>query len=218
MYHSKFGGKGQPKSRDATSSIPCIGRKGDMQPIADNLPHTFRLALILGAARSGKSRLALQLAETQGQPRLFVATAQAGDPEMAARIAQHRRERGAAWDTWEAPLELAAAIAQAQNAYRVILVDCLTLWLSNQFMREPSESELEKTCRNFVEAAGRTVTPLILVSNEVGWGVVPDNPLARRFRDASGVLHQRLAAVADLVAATIAGLPLILKSPLPKED
>ncbi len=189
-----------------------------MSIMQDKLPHNFRLSLILGAARSGKSRLAQQLAEAQGEPRLFVATGEAGDEEMAARIARHRRERGEAWDTREAPLELAAAINQAQGRYRVILVDCLTLWLSNLFMREPSEPELEEACQSLVEAAGRTRTPLILVSNEVGWGIVPDNPLARRFRDAAGSLHQNLAAAADLVVATMAGLPLILKSPPGKDE
>jgi adenosylcobinamide kinase/adenosylcobinamide-phosphate guanylyltransferase len=183
----------------------------------NHLPETFRLALILGPARSGKSRLAQQLAMQLGEPRLFVATAEAGDSEMAARIVQHRREREGVWDTWEAPLELAPAIARAQGRYRVVLVDCLTLWLSNLLMREPLEEDLEDACRGLADAASRTLTPLILVSNEVGWGIVPDNPLARRFRDAAGVLHQRLAAAADLVVTTIAGLPLVLKSPPRKE-
>jgi adenosyl cobinamide kinase/adenosyl cobinamide phosphate guanylyltransferase len=176
------------------------------------------VALILGAARSGKSRLAQQLAEAQGEPRLFLATGQAGDPEMAARIAQHRRKRGPAWDTREAPLELAAAIAQAQENYRVILVDCLTLWLSNLLMHDLTDLELEQACQGLAEAAGRSETPLILVSNEVGWGIVPDNPLARRFRDAAGLLHQRLAAAADLVVTAMAGLPLVLKWPPQEEE
>lgn len=183
----------------------------------NRLPHEFRLALVLGAARSGKSRLAQQLAEAQGEPRLFVATAEAGDLEMAARIEQHRQERGGAWDTWEASIELAAVIDKAQNRYRVILVDCLTLWLSNILLREPSDADLENTCRSVLDAARRSLTPLIMVSNEVGWGIVPDNPLARRFRDVAGSLHQNLAAVADLVCVTMAGLPLILKSPSRKE-
>jgi adenosylcobinamide kinase / adenosylcobinamide-phosphate guanylyltransferase len=180
-------------------------------------PPEFRLALILGGARSGKSRLALRLAEQAPPPRLFLATAEAGDAEMAARIEQHRRERGEAWDTREAPLALAAAISAAQGHYGVILVDCLTFWLSNVLLGEPAHAALEETCQGVVDAAARTVTPLILVSNEVGLGIVPDNPLARRFRDAVGGLHQRLAAAADLVCATMAGLPLVLKSPQRKE-
>ncbi len=173
----------------------------------------FRLALILGGARSGKSRLAMRLAEGKGAPRLFLAPAEPGDAEMAARIEQHRRDRGTAWDTWEEPLDLAAAIDEAQGNYRVILVDCLTLWLANILVREPSPADLEKACREVLEAAGRTVIPLILVSNEVGWGIVPDNPLARQFRDVAGGFHQRLAATADLVLLSVAGLPLPLKSP-----
>lgn len=173
----------------------------------------FRLALILGGARSGKSRLAMRLAEEKGAPGLFLATAEPGDAEMTVRIEQHRRDRGAAWDTWEEPLDLAAAIDRAQKNYRVVLVDCLTLWLSNILMREPSPADLEKVCQDVLEAAGRSVIPLILVSNEVGWGIVPDNPLARQFRDAAGGLHQRLAAKADLVLLCVAGLPLPLKSP-----
>jgi len=183
----------------------------------NHLPREFRLALILGGARSGKSRLAVRLAEKQGAPRLFLATAEPGDLEMAARIEQHRQDRGDAWDTWEAPLELAATIEKAQNRYGVILVDCLTLWLSNALLREPSDAELAEACQRVFDAAKRTVTPLILVSNEVGLGIVPDNPLARQFRDVAGSLHQRLAEAADLVCVTMAGLPLILKSPPRKE-
>lgn len=181
------------------------------------LSSEFRLALILGGARSGKSRLALRLAEEKGAPRLFLATAQPGDAEMAARIEQHRRDRGPSWDTWETPLDLATAIDKAQGLYRVILVDCLTLWLSNILLREPSNPEPEDVCRSLLAAAHRSVTPLVLVSNEVGWGIVPDNPLARQFRDVAGGLHQRLAAAADLVCVSVAGLPLVLKSPLQKE-
>jgi|UniRef100_A0A7C3SL95 adenosylcobinamide kinase/adenosylcobinamide-phosphate guanylyltransferase len=176
----------------------------------------FRLALILGGAKSGKSRLALRLAEAQPLPRLYVATAEPGDAEMAARIAQHQQARGPAWETWEIPLELAAAIKRAQNHYRVILIDCLTLWVSNLLMTEPAEAGLEAACQGVLQAASQTGVPLIFVSNEVGWGIVPDNPLARRFRDVAGELHQRLAAAADLVMLTIAGLPMVLKSPRQK--
>jgi adenosylcobinamide kinase / adenosylcobinamide-phosphate guanylyltransferase len=189
-------------------------------PLEGHMEHhlqEFRLALLLGGARSGKSRLALRLAEKRGAPRLFVATAEAGDPEMAARIEQHRRDRGESWDTREAPLDLAEAIMAAQADYRVIVVDCLTLWLSNVLLREPSDAGLEEVCQGVLDAARGAVTPLILVSNEVGGGIVPDNPLARRFRDAAGGLHQRLAEAADLVLVAIAGLPLILKSPHRKE-
>jgi adenosylcobinamide kinase/adenosylcobinamide-phosphate guanylyltransferase len=210
LYHYKITLIGQQES--GKRALPGSRRffKYDMNPI---LTGDFRLGLILGGARSGKSRLALQLAGKKGAPRLFLATAEPGDAEMAARIEQHRRDRGAAWDTWEEPLDLAAAIQRAQANYRVILVDCLTLWLSNILMRGPSPADIERACDEVLEAAGRTIVPLILVSNEVGWGIVPDNPLARQFRDAAGGLHQRLAAEADLVLLCVAGLPLPLKSP-----
>jgi adenosylcobinamide kinase / adenosylcobinamide-phosphate guanylyltransferase len=182
-----------------------------------NADATFRLALVLGGARSGKSRYALELAHRFPPPRLYLATAEAGDEEMAARIAQHRRERGAGWDTLEAPLALAAAISQAQGRYGVILADCLTLWLSNWLIRGGDRAELKTVCGELAAAVEATITPVILVSNEVGWGIVPDNPLAREFRDWAGWLHQRLAAAADLVVLLAAGLPLTLKSAHGKE-
>ena len=172
----------------------------------------FRLALVLGGARSGKSSYALELAGHFSPPRLYLATAEAGDEEMAARIAQHRRDRGGGWDTREAPLDLAAAIAKAQGRYQVILADCLTLWLSNWLIRGGDPADLKAVCRELVKTLKHATTPTILVSNEVGWGIVPENPLAREFRDWAGWLHQLLAADADLVVLLVAGLPLTLKS------
>jgi adenosyl cobinamide kinase/adenosyl cobinamide phosphate guanylyltransferase len=171
----------------------------------------FRVALILGGARSGKSRYALEWARQFPPPRLYLATAEAGDEEMAARIAQHRRDRGEGWDTEETPLDLTEAILRAQGRYQVILADCLTLWLSNWLIRG-DRAGLESVCNELAAAVERTTTPIILVSNEVGWGIVPENPLAREFRDRSGRLHQLLAAAADLVVLLMAGLPLTLKS------
>jgi adenosylcobinamide kinase/adenosylcobinamide-phosphate guanylyltransferase len=177
----------------------------------------FRTALILGGARSGKSRFAEQLSEAFPAPRLYLATAEAGDAEMAARIARHQERRGDAWVTQEEPLELAPAIRAAQGRFRVILVDCLTLWLGNLLGQGLEGEDLEAEGRDLAAAAATTATPLILVSNEVGWGIVPDNPLARAFRDQAGRLHQQLAAVVDLVAYVMAGLPLVLKSSHAKE-
>lgn len=171
----------------------------------------FRLALVLGGARSGKSSYALELAKRFPAPRLYMATAEAGDEEMAARIAQHRLERGEGWETREEPLELAEALIQERGRYEVILVDCLTMWLSNRLLRGDC-TELRSACLDLAAALEKTAAPTILVSNEVGWGIVPDNPLAREFRDWAGWLHQRLAAVADLVVLLVAGLPLTLKS------
>jgi adenosylcobinamide kinase/adenosylcobinamide-phosphate guanylyltransferase len=171
----------------------------------------FRIALILGGARSGKSRYGLSLALTRPAPRLYLATGEAGDEEMAARIARHRRERGEEWDTQEIPLDLPQAISGAQGQYGVILVDCLTLWLSNLMTRDLSGAELQAACDHLLTAVQATNTPLVLVSNEVGWGIVPENPLARAFRDRAGLLHQQLAAAADLVLLMVAGLPVRIK-------
>jgi len=178
----------------------------------------FRLALVLGGARSGKSRYALELARKFSPPRLYLATAEAGDAEMTARIAQHRRDRGDGWDTLEVPFDLVGALYQAQGLYEVILVDCLTLWLSNRLLQGPEASELQTICLDLGAAMEKTTTPAILVSNEVGWGIVPENPLAREFRDWAGWLHQLLGAAADLVVVLVAGLPLTLKSPHRKDE
>jgi adenosylcobinamide kinase/adenosylcobinamide-phosphate guanylyltransferase len=183
-----------------------------------NPMNEFRLALILGGTRSGKSGYALELAKKFSAPRLYLATAEAGDEEMAARIAKHRQDRGEGWDTMEVPLDLAGAVAAGQGRYQVILADCLTLWLSNWLVRGGDSAELKKVCLELVNILERAATPTILVSNEVGWGIVPENPLAREFRDWAGWLHQLLAAAADLVVLTVAGLPVILKSPNKKEE
>lgn len=172
----------------------------------------FRLALVLGGAKSGKSRYGLTLAARYPAPRLFVATGQARDAEMAARIARHQKDRGPQWQTKEEPLALAATIAAAQEGYGVILVDCLTLWLSNLMLRQDqAPAQAEADCALFIKALVQTKTPVILISNEVGWGIVPENPLARRFRDLAGRLHQQLAQIADLVTLVVAGLPLTIK-------
>ncbi len=172
----------------------------------------FRVALILGGAKSGKSRYGLSLAARCPAPRLFVATGQAKDAEMAARIARHRRKRGPEWETRDEPLALAQTIAAAQEGYGVILVDCLTLWLANLMLREnQSPSQTEADCDQLLGALAKTRTPVILISNEVGLGIVPENPLARQFRDRAGRLHQQLAQTADLVTLIVAGLPLTIK-------
>ncbi len=180
--------------------------------------NNFRLALILGGTRSGKSGYALELAKQFPQPRLYLATAEAGDEEMTARIAQHRRDRGEGWDTREVPLDLAGAFTQAQGRYQVILADCLTMWLTNWLIREGDRAALKSICLELVQTLEQAATTTILVSNEVGWGIVPENPLAREFRDWAGWLHQLVAAAADLVVLTVAGLPLTLKSAHKKGD
>ncbi len=173
----------------------------------------FRVALVLGGARSGKSSLAQRLAEGCGAPLLYLATGEPRDEEMAARIARHREERGPAWETQEEPVALSEAISAAQGRYQAVLVDCLTLWLSNLLLQDPDEEALERALEGLLTVLAQTKSPVILVSNEVGLGIVPDNPLARRFRDLAGRLNQRLAALADLVVLVAAGLPLVLKRP-----
>jgi adenosylcobinamide kinase/adenosylcobinamide-phosphate guanylyltransferase len=169
----------------------------------------FRLAFICGGAKSGKSRLAQSLAEALPAPRLYVATGEALDEEMQARIARHQRDRGPEWQTREEPLALSRALQEADGRYGVILVDCLTIWLSNLLTRQEAELEGEKQRMTAVLKA--MSTPVILVSNEVGGGIVPVNPLARRFRDLAGLLNQELAALADVAVLVVSGLPLYLK-------
>ncbi len=177
-----------------------------------DLSKNFRRALILGGTRSGKSRYALSLAKKFSQPRLFVATCAPDDPEMAARIESHQKERGPDWDTREAPLDLTGALSGAQNRYEVALVDCLTMWVTNLLLRPgATEAKLRFEGEALVKVLEETTVPTILVSNEVGWGIVPENPLARQFRDWAGWLHQRLAQAADLVVLVVAGLPVFLK-------
>lgn len=165
-----------------------------------------RLTLVLGGARSGKSRHAEALVRRHPAPWLYIATAQALDEEMAERIALHRRQRGEGWLTVEAPLDLAGAIASAEA--RPTLVDCLTLWLSNHLL---AGSDLDAESGRLADALAAAGGPVVLVANEVGLGIVPDNALARRFRDAAGRLNQRIAAIADSVVLMVAGLPLKVK-------
>jgi adenosylcobinamide kinase/adenosylcobinamide-phosphate guanylyltransferase len=166
------------------------------------------ISLVLGGARSGKSRYAEQFVENAATCGTYCATAEAGDAEMADRIAAHRARRGPFWHTLEVPLALAPAISAEASCERPLLVDCLTLWLSNLLLagREPEE-EGDALCRTLRAAAG----PVVLVSNEVGMGLVPETPLGRHFRDAAGRLNQEVAAIANRVVFVAAGLPLVLK-------
>ena len=170
-----------------------------------------RLSFVIGGARSGKSALAERLATGSTRPRRYIATAEAWDDEMRARIARHRADRGAAWETVEAPLDLCAALAGAGQD-QVALVDCATLWLTNHLL---AEHDLDAETALLLAALEACPAPVIMVSNEVGWGIVPDNALARAFRDAQGRLNQRLAAQADLVVGVMAGLPMVLKGRMP---
>ena len=172
-------------------------------------PHAGRHILVLGGARSGKSRYAEALATASGRHPVYVATATDwGDAEMADRIAHHRAGRDGRWRTVEAPLALAEALRAEADADSVVLVDCLTLWLTNVML---GEHDVAKATNDLAATLAALSHPVILVSNEVGSGIVPDNALARRFRDAQGRLNQRMAEACDTVVFVAAGLPLVLK-------
>ena len=164
--------------------------------------------LVLGGARSGKSRLGERIAHASGRQRVYIATAQPLDDEMTERIARHRADRGDGWTTIDAPIDLAATLRAEAAASRILLVDCLTLWLTNVMLEE---RDVEADCAELADAVKTIPTSLILISNETGLGIVPDNALARRFRDAQGRLNQMIAAVAPRVVFVAAGLPLALK-------
>jgi adenosylcobinamide kinase/adenosylcobinamide-phosphate guanylyltransferase len=170
------------------------------------------LSLVIGGARSGKSRLAERLVGLSGRPRVYIATAEAWDDEMRARIAAHRDGRAAdGWQTVEAPRDLCGALA-AVPAGSAVLVDCATLWLSNHLLDGVDLAAQEDA---LIAALAACRAPVVVVTNEVGLSVVPDNALARRFRDAQGRLNQRLAAQAGLAVAVWAGLPVVLKGDYP---
>jgi adenosylcobinamide kinase/adenosylcobinamide-phosphate guanylyltransferase len=166
------------------------------------------LTLILGGARSGKSRYAEAEIERAAQTALYIATATAGDSAMAARIAHHRARRGKRWTTIEEPVAIAALLATEARPDRPILVDCLTLWLSNVLL---AGRDVEADCEELLTALENLAGPVVLVTNEVGLGIVPDNDLAIQFRDFAGRLNQRIAALAGRVVFMAAGLPLVLK-------
>jgi adenosylcobinamide kinase/adenosylcobinamide-phosphate guanylyltransferase len=169
------------------------------------------LRLIIGGARSGKSAHAQALAETEAARRggapVMIATAEALDAEMGARIARHRAERGPAWRTVETPIEVASALG-GLAAGDCAVVDCLTLWLSNLMF---AEADLETATEALLDAAARAAGQVIFVANEVGMSIVPENALARRFRDEAGRLNRRAAETADQVTVMFAGIPLALK-------
>jgi adenosylcobinamide kinase / adenosylcobinamide-phosphate guanylyltransferase len=169
------------------------------------------ITLVIGGARSGKSRFAEGLITATFRAKRYIATAEAWDAEMRARIAQHRADRGEGWITVDAPRDIAAALATA-HPDEAVLIDCATLWLTNHML---AESDLEAESAALLAALSACPAPVVIVTNDVGGGIVPDNALARRFRDAQGRLNQRLAAEAGLVVTVIAGLPLVLKGQLP---
>ena len=164
--------------------------------------------LVLGGARSGKSRYAQEIVENARLEPWLIATAQAFDSEMTDRIARHRADRGPSWHLLEEPIQLAQALAQAAQPGRIVLVDCLTLWLSNLML---ADIDMEAAGLALAKVLPRLQSPVVFVSNEVGTGIVPENALARRFRDAQGQLNQTLAQACAAVVMVQAGLPVQLK-------
>jgi adenosylcobinamide kinase/adenosylcobinamide-phosphate guanylyltransferase len=168
-----------------------------------------KVIFVGGGARSGKSRFALEYARKLGRRRLFVATAEAFDAEMAERILHHQGERGADFTTVEEPLHLARLLGQVRDV-DVVVVDCLTLWLSNLLMRGTPVSEVDNQVAEMVTVLQSRMRHVVLVSNEVGFGIVPESALGRTFRDVAGRAHQRLAAVADEIYLAAVGVVLRL--------
>lgn len=170
------------------------------------------LSLVIGGANSGKSDIAEKMIVFSGLPKVYLATAQAFDDEMAAKIARHRADRGPQWLTIDAPLAAGAALLGVQSG-QIVLLDCATMWLSNHLL---AGSDLAHEQAALLDALAHCPAPVVVVTNEVGQGIVPDNALARRFREAQGRLNRALAAQAGQVVGVMAGLPFALKGALPK--
>jgi adenosylcobinamide kinase / adenosylcobinamide-phosphate guanylyltransferase len=166
-----------------------------------------RFTLVLGGARSGKSRYAEALFQTLAPPWIYVATAEPLDAEMAARIAEHRARRDGRWQTYEVPREMTAILAKLPHG-AAVLIDCLTLWLSNLLL---SRADMDAEVAALDAVLCKRALNVVAVANEVGLGIVPDNALARRFRDVAGTLNQRLARRADRVVFVVAGMPMHVK-------
>ncbi len=168
-----------------------------------------KIVLVTGGARSGKSGFALAEALKFGGKRAFIATAEATDKEMEDRIRRHKHDRGSGWKTFEEPISIARLIKEIDGRYAVVVIDCLTLWLANVVM---SDLDPEKETARLLSSL-RTLkrSRVFIVSNEVGMGIVPDNELARRFRDEAGRLNQKVARIADEVYVTFSGIPMKMK-------
>lgn len=171
-----------------------------------------QVTFIIGGCRSGKSSLALRRAAAiVAEQRVFIATAVPFDAEMQDRVRRHQKERGTGWSTLEVPLDLPEALAAHGRAGRLILVDCLTLWVSNLLLKLEDPAAVEHRIAELARAVQASAGPLILVSNEVGLGVVPESKLGRQFRDLAGLANQSMAACANEVILTVAGIPVTIK-------
>jgi len=172
-----------------------------------------KTTFIIGGCRSGKSRYALELTEKiSGSKRIFIATCMPLDDEMKERINRHKKERDKSWTTIEAPVELSVAINENSREGDVILVDCLTLWINNLLMETEDPDIIHQRIHELILAIKEAKCPIILVSNEVGTGIVPENKLARQFRDLAGFTNQKVAECVESVIWMVAGIPVIIKS------
>lgn len=177
------------------------------------MPQTLpKLSIILGGARSGKSAFAERLVESFGLQKTYIATAQAFDDEMRVKISQHQVDRGDGWTTIEAPLDLKPALLDLPDN-SIVLIDCLTLWLSNHIL---ADNDIDAETKVLLATLDQISAPVVCVSNEVGMGLVPETALGRQFRDAQGRLNQNIAKQSDLAVFIAAGLPMVLKGQLPK--
>lgn len=171
------------------------------------------LTLVIGGCRSGKSRYALDAANAvSGSKKIFLATSVPEDREMEKRVHAHKAQRGDDWQTIEEPVNIHEKIAARAQTADVILVDCLTLWTANMLALEMDEAAVQKCMDRTVLALSRACCPVFLVTNEVGYGIVPENSLARRFRDMAGLVNQHMAKAADRVVLTVAGIAVTIKS------
>jgi adenosylcobinamide kinase/adenosylcobinamide-phosphate guanylyltransferase len=170
-----------------------------------------KLIFITGGCRSGKSQFALDYANRHFRKKLYLATCEALDKEMVKRIEDHKKRRGLDWQTVEEPIKITEAIRRHENDMEVILLDCITLWLSNLLMRQESDHEIMNEVSRLMDTIKQGQTSFIFVSNEVGMGIVPVEPLGRRFRDVSGMANQKIAEVAQTVIFMVSGIPIFLK-------
>ena len=170
------------------------------------------IIFVIGGCRSGKSNHALQTAEKMpGNRKIYIATCVPQDAEMKRRVAKHQKERSRSWATVEEPIDLPAAISERSQNADVILVDCLTLWVSNLLMETSDEEKLEETISQLTDTLEKARCPIVLVSNEIGTGIVPENTLARQYRDIIGLANQAVAKTAGKVIWMIAGIPVTVK-------
>lgn len=175
-----------------------------------------KLVLITGGVRSGKSKMAVDLAEKSGKPVVFLATCQPLDEEMQRRVAKHKQDRPESWQTVEEPIEIEKVIAGATE--KLVVLDCLTLWITNLVMAGLDQKQIMSKLETLLAFIKSGVFEVIIVTNEIGWGIVPDNQMAREFRDIVGFAHQKIAAQADEVYMTVCGIPMLIKGTLPEGD